>query len=132
MTKFVLVWSLLMSKYQYDPLVDKGYVKFSLPKDKHKEIFPQHDLHISTKYEYFINDDCVVLRRFHKKIFTHIQILLFIPLIFYYGFENFGELVSDTKKILNQKKYGSFSEFRYWDRPNNTVFTKCKNYLMSL
>ena len=71
-----------MSKYIYKNPLDEGYKKFKLTKKQHNQLFKHKQIKWLDKYEYYINEDGVILHRFYnwKVIILN---TIFFPIIHY-------------------------------------------------
>lgn len=100
-----------MSKkeYTYDDPLERGYKKFEMTKKQHNHLFPNRKRKWNTTYEYFYNEQRVILHQFSSKKAIIMTTLLFPVLILFAGLSNFKEAINEMKWLYNEKKYGKFS-----------------------
>lgn len=101
-------------EYQYtyiDPLKE-NFKKFSISKKEHNKIFKRFKLGIFQSAEYYYSEERQVFKiyKFANKFFVILNIIIFPFNLIFYGFANFKELLTAYKKMIFQKKYGSFSQ----------------------
>lgn len=95
-------------KYKYDNPLDNGHKKFTLSRKQHNVLFKNRKIKWSDKYEYYYNENHVILHRF-TNIFAKIILTLAFPImIIIHGFGNLKELIDEYKRLYREKKYGSF------------------------
>ncbi|QWU14232.1 hypothetical protein SAMN04487895_101522 [Paenibacillus sophorae] len=96
--------------YKYDNLLDIGYKQIYLTKNQHNSIIKRRKKNWKNRYEYYLNDDRVIMQEFSSKRLITLNILLYPVLVLMAGLSNFKELNRDLKRLFNEKKCGSFSE----------------------
>ena len=94
-----------MSNYKYVNPIDMGFVKFTLTKKQHNELFQYRQLKWYDKYEYYYSHDYIIIHKFYSTPIIFLNIILFPILIF---MEGYSEAKRISIRALNQKKYGSF------------------------
>lgn len=97
-----------MSDYIYQNPIDLGYKQFKLTKQQHNKLFKYRQLKWNNKYEYYYNENTIILHRFCNMQGIILNTLLFPIYVLLHGFVNFKELLNEFKRMYNQKKYGSF------------------------
>jgi len=97
------------NNYIYKNPLDQGYKQFYLTKKQHNKLFEQRKIKFYHKYEYYYNDNCILLHKFcnWKGILFNTIILPIIVLM--EGLANIKETMYDYKSLCNQKKSGSFT-----------------------
>lgn len=102
-----------MSYVYKDPLKN-GYKQFRLTRKQHNKLFEYRQLKWFYKYEYYHNDESIIMHRFYN-IFGIVENTLLFPLyILLEGLKNIKEVSTEFKQLFNQKKYGSFSGDDIW------------------
>jgi hypothetical protein len=96
--------------YKYDNLIDMGYKQVHLTKKQHNTIVKRRKKNWKNRYEYYLNEDRIIVQEFSSKILIILSVLLYPISVLFAGLSNFKELNRDLKRLLNEKKYGSFSE----------------------
>lgn len=104
--------------YVYVDPLSNGYKRFFLAKKQHNELFKYDQLHWFTRYEYYISDDRIIVNRFTHPVAIAINLILFPLSLLLHGMVNFKESWTDHKKLLNEKKHGSFLSEIVWARTN--------------
>ena len=100
-------------EYKYIPPESQGMVKIKVSKENHNNVFTYRKrtflkslLH---KYEYFADDTKVSVEYVPTALYKVLAVLLFPFHLLIYGVSNYKEIVLDTKKVINARKYGAFS-----------------------
>nr|WP_145401713.1 hypothetical protein [Paenibacillus xylanexedens] len=97
-------------RYTYRNPVERGYKRFKLSKKQHNYLFPKRKMKWNTRYEYYYNDERVIMQRFTSFTAIVVTTILFPVLILFAGLSNFKEAITEMKWLFNEKKYGKFSE----------------------
>ncbi|PHA03036.1 hypothetical protein COE51_01450 [Bacillus pseudomycoides] len=103
-----------MSSYKYQNPTERGYIKFKLTKKQHNKIFGYRKMRWLDRYEYYYNEDTVILHRFVNWKGILFCTLLFPVTIFMVGLSNFIEVWSDMLSLYKQKETGSFISDHVW------------------
>jgi hypothetical protein len=98
-----------MSEYKYQNPLENGYKQFYLTKKQHNSLFKYRQIRWFDKYEYYYNDNCLILNRFYNRRSILVSTVLFPVTVLLNGLMNYKECWEDLKKMYNQKEYGSFS-----------------------
>lgn len=98
-----------MKEYKYRNPLDDGYKQFKLSKKQHNKLFEYRQIKFFEKYEYYYNDNCILMHRFHNNLFIILNIILFPFTILFHGFENIKQIWVDFKSMFHQKQSGFFS-----------------------
>ncbi len=98
-----------MSNYVYTNPLDEGYKQFNLTKKQHNKLFKYRQIKWCNKYEYYYNDNEILLHKFINLPAKILTTILFPFYSLFYGVGNIKELVQEMKEGYNQKKYGSFT-----------------------
>lgn len=100
-------------EYKYIPPESQGLVKIKVSKDNHNAVFTYRKRtffkSLFYKYEYFANDTKVRVECIPTSLCKILAVALFPVHLLLYGVSNYKEIVLDTKKIVNARKYGAFS-----------------------
>lgn len=98
-----------MNKYVYSNPEENGFTKFKLSKKQHNSLFKYRQIKWSDKYEYYYNENMIVIHNFvnWKGIFA--TTLLFPILVLLEGVVNFKKMLKELRELYNQKKYGQYS-----------------------
>ncbi|OMD76872.1 MULTISPECIES: hypothetical protein [Paenibacillus] len=96
--------------YKYDDLLDSGYELIHLTKKQHNSIIKRRKKNWKNRYEYYLNEDRVIMQEFSSRLLITLNIILYPILVLMAGFSNFKDLNRDLKRLFNEKKYGSFVE----------------------
>ncbi len=94
--------------YIYEDPLNKGYKQFKLTIKQHNELFPKRKKTWKNKFEYYYNDNLILLHNFVSWLTIMLNVILFPAIVLMNGFINIKEILIDYKQIFNQKKYGSF------------------------
>lgn len=105
-----------MSAYKYHDPVDKGYVKFKLSKKQHNEIFKYRQIKWNERYDYYYNDEKIIMHKLTNRKAVVMCTLFFPIAIIFEGLINIKEAWMDLKKLYNQKEYGSFVSEHVWKK----------------
>jgi hypothetical protein len=121
-------------EYQYKCPTEKGYKKFSVPRKVHNELLPNRKLKWYVTPEYYINEEngSIEIQYFTNMIGIIANLLLFPVVGLCHGFCDSG-VYDDYKKLLNEKKYGSFSSDVIFERNevangDENLFSKLKGF----
>jgi len=98
-----------MSDYIYTNPLDEGYKQFKLTKKQHNELFQYRQIQWRDKYEYYYNENHIIMHKFVNLPSKILITILFPIFLLIYGIGNFKELIEEMKRGYNQKKYGSFT-----------------------
>ena len=113
--------------YTYRNPVDRGYKKFNLEKKQHNYLFPKRKKKWNTRYEYYYNNERVIIQQFSSYSAITLTTVLFPVLILFAGLSSFKEAITEMKWLFNEKKYGKFSEDwinRYHFQEGNRIENK--------
>lgn len=100
-------------KYEYKCPTEKGYTKINIAKKQHNEYFLRRQIKWHDKYEYYINDHCILLCRFNNWKLI-VVMTLFLPfLILIEGLGNIKETWEDYTGLFKQREKGKFSSDHY-------------------
>ena len=96
------------SNYIYKNPLDEGYKQFYLTKKQNNKIFKNRQIKLCNKYEYYYNDNCILVHKFcnWKGIIANTILLPIVILV--EGIGDFKEIMIEYKELYNQKKCGSF------------------------
>jgi len=97
-----------MSNYKYKNPLDDGYKQFKLTKKQHNKLFKYRQIKWCDRYEYYYNEQEIIMHRYVNLMAIIIETLLFPIYVLLHGFVNIKELNKEYKEIFNQKKYGAF------------------------
>ena len=110
--------------YNYNEIF-KNYRKIKLSKRFHNEHFTYRQIKwytgLRTSYEYLISEENtrLILCKFTSLIGKIICCLILPIEIIVHGIGNIKELITEYKRMLFQKKYGSFLSDTIWLQSNN-------------
>ena len=102
--------------YRYSSPTNKGLRQVYIPAKEHNKMFKNEQVNWRYRYEYYMGENEIEMHRFNTFWVKLLMIILFPVSIFWAGISNFKELVIETKRELNQKKYGSFSSITVYRR----------------
>lgn len=108
-----------MEDYKYTNPIENGYKQFKLTKKDHNLLFEHRKMKWYNRYEYYYNENEVIIQRFATIPFIISCTLLFPVGIFMTGY---SDALYELKRLYNQKKYGSFSSDNIWKYPENPEF----------
>ena len=97
-----------MEDYKYVSPVDLGYKELRLTKEQHNELFPYRKIAWSYRYEYYYNDDYIIMHRFINWKGVLFATLTFPVVVLLNGIANVKELWKELTDLYNQKETGSF------------------------
>ncbi|RXZ78036.1 hypothetical protein EBB07_28685 [Paenibacillaceae bacterium] len=97
-----------MSEFKYADPLKNGYKQFNLTKKQHNRLFKYRQRTWTDYYEYYCNDNHIIMHRFTSLIAKCVTTLLFPLTFFVYGIANHKEIIRDHKRVFNEKKYGSY------------------------
>lgn len=100
--------------YQYRDPLKQGYKKFKLTTKQHNELFKYRKKKWYSKYEYYYNENQILLHGFTNKFAIVINTILFPLIVLVNGIGNIKEIIDDFKRLYNEKKYGSFTSDHVW------------------
>jgi len=103
-----------MSNYIYNNPLDQGYKQFYLTKKQHNKLFKHRKIKWHDKYEYYYNDNCILLHKFYNLKAIVLSTILLPIIVLIEGLANIKETMYDYKRLFNQKKIGSFSGDNIW------------------
>ena len=117
--------------YTYVDPIDKGYKEIKISKKKHNEFFPKRKITFKSSlyivYKYYISDYGILIYKFTSKFGIILNLILFPIVVLMGGLENIKEIIIDYKKLLNEKKYGTFVSDHLSSK--NDIYIKVKNYI---
>lgn len=96
-------------KYIYENPLDQGYKQFTLTKKQHNKLFQYRQKTWKNKFEYYYNEQEVILHKFTSLIAIVLNFLLFPLSVLLNGLKEFKDVAESHRKLFNEKKYGSFS-----------------------
>lgn len=106
--------------YEYEDLVEKGFIKVNVGRSLHNKMFPKRKQKFGSLIEYYYNPDKNIVE---IQYFLHwwykalLIIFLFLPSIFIQGIP---ETIKDTGNLVYERKRGKFVADRWWlneDKP---------------
>lgn len=93
--------------YTYrDPLLD-GYRRANLPRKVHDRFFRYRKRNWRTRVEYYVREDRILVQYFVSRPMVVLGLLAASLVFALYGIAN-NEVWDEYRRVLNQKKYGSF------------------------
>jgi hypothetical protein len=95
-------------KYKYENLLKSGYKRGYLTKQQHNDIFKYRQIKWNFRYEYYYNEQELILHRFYSPVAVILETITF-PLS---GLQNFREHLIELRDLWQQKKRGSFTDVR--------------------
>ena len=101
-------------KYQYENPIENGYTQIYIPRKKWNKLYPYAKLHWSQYNEYYINGNSLLIHKFYYTYICYLNLLFFPIMLLLVGLANYREVWDENIKLLNQKKYGSFSSNTVW------------------
>lgn len=101
-------------KYVYKNPLDQGYKQFKLTKKQHNELFQYRKKDWKRKFEYYYNDNYVILHLFASKRAIIANTIMFPIIVLINGFGNMKEIVNEFKGLYQSKRYGGFSSDSVW------------------
>lgn len=117
-------------KYVYEDPRSKGMTQFYLTRKQHNSLFEYRQMKWYHKYEYFYNDNIIIMHRYRNMLGIITQVMLFPVVVLAEGFGEFGEIIKEYKKLFNQKKYGSFTSDSVWKSPKtDNMFGNIMSYI---
>jgi hypothetical protein len=111
-----------MSDYKYKNLLEQGYKQFKLTKKQHNELFPICCKKVWNKFEYYYNDNHIILHQFASPIVIVLTVIVFPIIVLINGFGNIKEIIREYRDAFNQKKYGNFISDTVWS--NTETYNK--------
>lgn len=100
-------------EYKYVSPESQGLSKIKVSKENHNAVFTYRKRtffkSLLYKYEYFADDTKVRVECVPTSLSKILAVALFPLHLILYGISNYKEIVLDTKKVLNARKYGAFS-----------------------
>lgn len=100
-------------EYKYITPESQGLTKIKVTKENHNKVFTYRKRtffkSLIWKYEYFADDKKIRVENVPTFLAKVLVILLFPLHLIIYGTSNYKDVISDTKKLLNARKYGSFA-----------------------
>lgn len=103
-----------MGQYIHKNPLEQGYKQFKLTEKQHNKLFPKRQIKWNDKYEYYYNDQGIVLQRYGNWKAVIVVTILFPIYLLLEGLSNYKELIKEYKGMYNQKKYGSFTSDYIW------------------
>lgn len=97
-----------MSNYKYKCPTEYGFTKFKLTKRQHNSLFKYRQIKWNDKYEYYYNNQSVILHNFTSNSAVVLSTILFPVLVLFAGLSNFKKCIKELKELYNQKEYGAF------------------------
>lgn len=108
-----------MGQYVYKNPLEQGYKQFKLTKKQHNKLFTKRQIKWNDKYEYYFNDQGVVLQRYGNWKAIIVVTILFPGYLLLEGLSNYKQLVKEYKEMFNQKQYGVFTSDYIWSGTDN-------------
>lgn len=108
--------------YKYDNLLDMGYKQVYLTKEQHNAIIKRRKKNWKNRYEYYLNDDRIIVQEFSSKVLIILSVLLYPVSVLFAGLSNFKELNRDMKRLFNEKRCGAF--FEDWITKNTEQYNQ--------
>lgn len=108
-----------MDEYVYVNPVEIGYKKFKLTRKNHNLLFKHRQMKWYNKYEYYYNENNIIIHKFATIPYIILCTLLLPVAIFISGY---SDVMYDLKRLYNQKKSGSFTSDNVWKYPDNPEF----------
>lgn len=102
--------------YKYTSPLEKGFHKFKLTKKQHNDIFKYRKIRWTDEYEYYYNDNSILLHKFYSWRIVALSTVLFPVTIFLVGILNIKEAWRDLIKLYKQKESGSFVSEVIWSK----------------
>lgn len=97
------------TSYTYKcPIKELGMKSLSITRKQHNSIFPTRQHKWFDRYEYFYNDDILLMHRYKNWIFKTILILTYPLSVLYAGLSNIKELNREIYKTIFEQKMGGF------------------------
>jgi len=100
---------IILSNYIYKNPLDQGHKQFYLTKKQHNKLFKNRQIKWYDKYEYYYNDNCILLHKFYNLKAIILSTILLPIIVLMEGLINIKETMYDYKSLCNQKRSGSFS-----------------------
>lgn len=99
--------------YKYvDPLT-QGYKQVKITRKQHRELFSDK-LHWTTKVEYYIRSDSLLVHKTTNWVGWAIMTLLIPYLIAYEGIQGWEDSKRSLKQFYREKKFGKHTEHKIW------------------
>lgn len=100
-------------EYKYVNQQSQGLTKIKVTQENHNKVFTYRKRtffkSIFWKYEYFADDKKIRVENI-PTVLTKILVIMLFPLhLILYGISNYKDVLIDTKKLLNARKYGAFT-----------------------
>lgn len=96
--------------YQYKDLEKFGYTRIYLTKSQHNKIFKCRQIKFGDRYEYYLNDEIFVMRKFYSVAQVIVCTLLFPVSVLLNGFASLKDNAHEHYRLFHQKETGLFSE----------------------
>ena len=109
-------------KYVYENPINQGYKQFKLTKKQHNYLFPNRKKVWKNKFEYYYNDNNIILHLFASKRVIIANTIMFPTIVLINGLGEIKEIIKTFKGLYQQKKYGSFSGDSIWS--NSELYDK--------
>ena len=97
------------NEYKYINPLDKGYKQFTLTKKQHNEFFNYRKITWADRYEYYYNENRIIIHRFVNWKGILCATLTFPVVVLLNGVVNFKSIWKELIDLYNQKESGSFS-----------------------
>lgn len=97
-----------MNNYIYENPLKIGYKQFKLTKKQHNSLFKYRQIKWFDKYEYYYNNNEIILHQFYNRKAIVLRVILFPINTLLNGLINIKEVWQDTKELFKQKETGSF------------------------
>jgi hypothetical protein len=98
----------VLSDYKYRSPVENGYIKFKLTKKQHNEIFKRRKMRWTDKYEYYYNDNSIILEKLVNWKGVLLYTIFFPIVVLLAGLMNIKEAWRELIILYKQKEKGSF------------------------
>lgn len=105
--------------YVYENPIDNGYKRIKIPTKIHNKAFIYDRIRITERVEYYINDTSLMIDTYINWIGILMITVSFPFIIFWNGLGNIYELWDEYIRIINPKKYGSFTSHVIWKQDYN-------------
>lgn len=105
------------SNYSYKNPINNGFVKFKLTKKEYNKIFNNNKINFFHKIDCYYSEEknTIKIEKFINNFSIFINILMFPFVFILYGVLNYKKTINEYKIMLNQKKYGKFISYTFFD-----------------
>lgn len=116
--------------YEYREPTENGYKRVHLSRKHHNMLFKYRQIGlrklIFARYEYYLSDKTFLMYCFTSKVGIAVATLMFPLNVVIHGIGNIGELITEYRRLYNQKKYGAFTSDSAYSGSNR--FEEIKKY----